>query len=814
MATFRRSLGVVVSLFIATQAFAASPNMASLRPQGGQRGTEVVVTLGGARLADAKELMFYQPGITTTKLEVVNDGAVKATLKIAPDCPLGLHDLRLRTATGISELRSFSVGALKEVNEVEPNNEFASPQPITMNTTVNGVADNEDADYYVVEAKKGERISAEVEGVRLGITHFDPYVAILDSKRFELASSDDSALVWQDGAASAIAPADGKYMILVRESAYAGNGACLYRVHVGNFPRPTATIPSGGKLNETVDVKWVGDVAGETTTKVTLPASPRRDFGVIAQDALGSAPHPNMFRLSPFGNVIEVEPNDNHPTATVFTPPMALNGVIGKKGDTDHFVFKATKGQTFDIKVFARSLRSPLDPVLYVGPRNGGATAGSDDSAGPDSYIRFGVPADGEYFISLVDQLQNGGPDYAYRIEVTPVEPKLALSVTSEATPRGTGAIAVAVPRKNRQAILVNASRADFGGELIIESNNLPPGVAMEADTMSANIGTFPVLFTATADAPLAGTLAGFSAKHTDPNVKFPVEFSHPIEMVLSLNNANLAYWTRTVDKVAVGVTDEAPFSIDIVEPKVPLVRGGQMNLKVVATRKPGFTGPIAVSLPWNPPGVGSAGGVVIPENQNEALIPMNADGGAELRTWKIVVNGTGTGPTGPVMVSTQLAKLTVAVPFVGLAYQAASVEQGKEVDMAIKVAKAVDFPGEATVVLYGLPNKVTTENKKITKDTTDLVFHIKTDAASPAGNHASLFCQVIITQNNEPIIHNIGTGQLRIDVPIPPKANAPAPAPMPVAAAPAPPAAAPAKPLSRLEKLRLEAQERAKAGK
>ena len=75
----------------------------------------------------------------------------------------------------------------------------------------------------------------------------------------------------------------------------------------------------------------------------------------------------------------------------------------------------------------------------------------------------------------------------------------------------------------------------------------------------------------------------------------------------------------------------------------------------------------------------------------------------------------------------------------------------------------------------------MTTDVKTITKDTTDLVFHVKTDAASPAGNHANLFCQVVITQNGEPIVHNIGTGALRIDVPLPPKPNAP---PMPVAVA------------------------------
>ena len=127
---------------------------------------------------------------------------------------------------------------------------------------------------------------------------------------------------------------------------------------------------------------------------------------------------------------------------------------------------------------------------------------------------------------------------------------------------------------------------------------------------------------------------------------------------------------------------------------------------------------------------------------------------------------------------------------------------------MAVKVAKAVDWAGEAQVTLIGLPNKVTTDVKTITKDATDLIFHIKTDKVSPAGNHASLFCQVVITRNGEPIVHNIGTGALRIDVPLPPKPQAAA---APVAqAAPKPAAPAAAKPLSRLEKLRLEAKQAA----
>ncbi|MFO0891219.1 MAG: peptidase [Isosphaeraceae bacterium] len=790
-------------------ALAASPSLGAIRPVGGQRGTELEATFSGARLGDAKEILYYQPGISTVSIAKVDDNSIKVKLKIAADAPLGLHDLRVRTASGISELRTFSVGALKEVPEVEPNNDFLAPQPIPMNVTLVGVADNEDVDHFVVEAKKGERISAEVEGMRLGITLFDPYVAILNARRFELASSDDAALIWQDGFASILAPEDGKYIIQVRESAYAGNGGCIYRLHVGNFPRATGLIPAGGKLGEKLAVRWIGDPAGEATSEVTLPAASVPGFGLTRQDERGVSPYPNAFRLTNLGNVLEKEPNDDQAKATPFTPPVALNGVIEKPGDVDQFVFAGKKGQTFDFRLHGRQVRSPIDSVMYLGKKGAGAAVGNDDAVGPDSAFRFTCPEDAEYAVWVVDHLGKGGPDYFYRIEATAVEPKLTISTNAEQIPLGTGPMAVSVPKGNRQAILIYGSRADFGGDLNLSIQNLPPGIAMEAPTMAASQAVVPVLFTAKADAPLGATLAGLAGKAADPKLNVQSEFTSTAALVFGQNNIHV--WTRTVDRLAVGVTEECPYTIEIVEPKVPLVRGGSMGLKVKAIRKPGFKAAISVSLPWNPPGVGSAGGIAIPEGQNEAVIPTNADGGAELRTWKIVVNGYSGVPSGPIMVSSQLANLTIAEPYLGMTFQAATVEQAKETDLAIKVAKNKDFSGNAQVTLVGLPNKVTTDVKTITKDTTDLLFHLKTDKVSPAGNHTNLFCQVVVTENGEPIVHNIGSGTLRIDVPLPPK---PAAAAEPAKPAAAPPPAAPAaKPLSRLEKLRLENKQKNQAG-
>ena len=120
-------------------------------------------------------------------------------------------------------------------------------------------------------------------------------------------------------------------------------------------------------------------------------------------------------------------------------------------------------------------------------------------------------------------------------------------------------------------------------------------------------------------------------------------------------------------------------------------------------------------------------------------------------------------------------------------------------------------------MTLIGLPNKVTTAPVTITKDTTEAVFHLKTDAKTPPGETKSLFCQVLVMQNGEPILHNLGSGRLRIDAPLAKKKPASASAPaLANAVKPVTTVAIkidPSKPLSRLEKLRLESRERAQGG-
>src|SRR3990172_3242073 len=176
-------------MLVPTVSHAASPRLSVITPRGIQRGTEGKLTFSGSQLKDAQEILFFSPGIAVTKLEPT-DGSVVAHVKVAPDCRLGEHVAHVRTASGISDYRTFYVGALPAVDEKEPNSQFDTPQQISLNVTVAGVIDSEDVDYFVVESKKMQPIPAEIEAMRLGQTLFDPYIAILDAKRFELSARD------------------------------------------------------------------------------------------------------------------------------------------------------------------------------------------------------------------------------------------------------------------------------------------------------------------------------------------------------------------------------------------------------------------------------------------------------------------------------------------------------------------------------------------------------------------------------------------------------------------------------------------------
>lgn len=801
-------LSVAGSLLIPQTVFGADPTLSVIVPRGVQRGTEQVIQFTGARLDDAEEIFFYEPGFEVLEIKPVNANAIDVKIRIAADCVLGEHTAQVRTKTGISDYRTFFVGALPAIDEKEPNTDFAAPQEVPINSTVVGTVENEDVDYFVVEAKKGDRLSVEVEGMRFGQTLFDPYIAILNDKRFELSAEDDSPLLKQDAATSIMIPEDGKYTIEMRDSAYGGNGNCRYRLHIGNFPRPKSVFPAGGKAGEPMEVSLIGDANGPIVQQVTLTDDGTSESIIFAEDASGITPSGHVMRISSVPNALEVEPNNGFENATpVAEFPSAFNGILQEPGDVDLYKFTAKAGQVFEVECYGRRIRSPIDPVMNLYKATGEGITGNDDSRGPDSYFRWQVPADGEYAIRIADHLNRGGPEFVYRVEFQEVKPSLKAGIPRVAR-YSQSRQQIYVPKGNRFATIISAERLNLAGELTIDGIELPPGITMTALPMPANLNTMPVVFESAPDAPLAGALVNFQMKTTDPNLNVAGHFSNRADFVIAGPGQSLYVW-KDVDRLPVATIEEIPFKLELIQPNVPLVRNGMMMIKIVAAKKEGWDEEIKIQFPFRSPGIGANSEIVIAKGQTEGLYQINADGNAALGSWPMYaigwanVNGASWG-------STQMASLEVTEPYVGMTVQRSSVEQGKETDVVVDVQVLKELKVPATVTLVGLPHKVTAEPLQVTGETKELVFKVKTEADSPAGTHKNIFCQVTVTENNESIVHaRVGDSELRIDVPLPMPTAAPVPAPMPAAVAvvaPAPAAPPAEKRLTRLEKLRLEA--------
>ena len=791
------ALSILLALIAPLTAF--SPVLNPVEPRGGQRGTEMEIHFHGERLEDISGALFYEPGLGLSKIEVKDGKHAVAKLTIAADAALGEHSLRLRGPGGLTELRSFWVGQFPSVPEAEPNATFDQAQRIGLNRTVEGTAGNEDDDYYVCSLKKGQRLSVEVEAMRLGRTMFDAYVAILDPKKFELASCDDTPLLRNDAFVSIIAPEDGDYRILVHEASYEGNEQCQYRLHIGTFPRPKAVFPTGGKPGETVDFTFIGDPSGPIQQSITLPPSANARFAIFPQHDGLSAPSPHWITVSPLDAVRETGPNHDPASATPVPPvPCAIHGIVDGEAKSDWFKFTAAKGRNLVFRVLARSHRSPLDSVLSIHQADGKQLAVNDDQGTPDSLVNWSCPADGDYNIQIRDQLGRGGPDFTYRIEITDKSPSIAATLPTVEQYISQKWKTFPVPRGNRYAAIINIARENIACDAVFEAGSLPAGVTMHSPPIPRSVTTFPVVFEAAADAPVAGGLHPFFLRSTGDAPALTGKLTDTIHHVDISNEGH--YHSASFDRIATAVTAEAPFKIDLLAPVVPIVKNGTLALKVRATRSAGYAEKITVRFLWNPPGISGPLTLEIPGDQSEILYELNASNDAAAADWQVCVLAEANTPQGPVLVASALTPLKVAEPYISMTLDLAATEQSKATSMLAKIETLHPFQGPATVELTGLPYGATCPPLTFTSDQTELAFLIAVAADAKIGKHNGVFCRVIVPGNGGTILHQTAMGStLRID------------AAAPVAKAEKPAASQakenPAKPLSRLEQLRQRAK-------
>lgn len=224
------------------------PTAARLMPQVGQRGTQVTLLMIGARLQKIEDVVFYRSGLRFVGYELLKEipedhsmqlkstpagTAVALTLRIADDCPLGEHHLRIRTNDQLSEMVSFWITPFRCVAEAnvgndsegKTNGDVDHAQPVELNSTVYGYhlkQNTMDNDWFRVELEKGQRLTVEVWSSCLGFQHFgamsDTKITVHGPDKKFLAAVDDTSLSDMDPILNLAAPATGTYYINIHQN--------------------------------------------------------------------------------------------------------------------------------------------------------------------------------------------------------------------------------------------------------------------------------------------------------------------------------------------------------------------------------------------------------------------------------------------------------------------------------------------------------------------------------------------------------------------------------------------------------------------
>lgn len=739
---------------------AAQPVLQRLEPQGAQRGTEVEIACFGQRLKDGPhQILLYEAGIQPGEIEVVNDKQVKCKLRLEDDCRIGRHALRLRTASGLSNLFTFHVGNLKEIQESEPNDSAGKPQTLDTNVVVNGLVKDRDCDYYAVDLAEGERLSVEIEGIRMGRTLFDPLIEVRDEAGTLLASCDDQPAAQQDAFVSLRAKQAGRVTIMVRESAFRGSDAATYRLHVGRFPRPVGVFPPVAVPGETNELRWLGPTFDRQSVSVEVPETDKAIYTAHAIDEHGIAPSGISLYLSTTAPTLELEPNNTREAAMELTAPGIAAGSISEPNDKDFYRFTLKQGETWDFRIRARELRSPLDAVIHVYDPNGKYVKGNDDDRGqPDSYMRFKAPIDGEYHLDVEDRQLRGREEMVYVLEISKPTPTAEVTLDER---RRYQAHVIPVPQGGRTTAMVTVKRKDVSGPLQVEFEGLPEGCEAHAVPLAKNYHRVPVLITAKPQAELDASLAAITARLTEQPSPMDSRFRQQSWLVRGRNNVHV--WSHFADRAAVAVTKALPYSVRAVEPKAPLVQGGSMELKIVAERNEGFDRSIAVRTLYNPPGVSTNQSRSITSGKNDVLIPITANHKARIGDWKLVFLGI-TSLRGSVECSTQLTTLKIVPAFFDMKIPTLTVTQGDTAELAVQLEQRTKFEGEAELELLRLPSGVTADKVKVTAESDSAVFQLQIAQDARIGRHRGVGCHARLMVEGEPVRYSQGYVELRVD--------------------------------------------------
>lgn len=713
-------------------------------PTGLRRGTSVELKLTGSNLADPTGLWTGCPARAIFPADNRNgkdQTRLRARLEVAKDAPLGLYAMRLATTHGLSNLRLFAVDDLPEIREGNTNRSLATAQPVPVPCVVVGHADPEASDYFRFAAQAGQRISFEVLGRRLG-SPLDPQLKLFDArtaKELDDGYSNDAPGLQTDPRLTYTFKTAGQYVVEVRDTQWAGGPEYWYRLRIGDFPCATNPVPMAARRGRKTLVHFAGPtVVGVPPVEVSVPDDPATQaLWVTPRGANGLSGWPVVLGVSDLDEQVEKEPNNEPRLANRIPVPGAITGQFQERGDVDHFVFAARKGQHYVIDAQTLELFSPALVTLTLRDPRGTTLARTDPQLSPpaDQRIDFTAPADGDVVVAVEHLLYAWGPTETYRLSVVPYEPGFTLALNSSRFEAARGT-AVAVP--------VFVSRHDYAGPIEVSAIGFPAwagrAVIPAGSPLAPNQPACVLFLNAPPDLPPGPYRLAIQGRATI-NGKVVSNLAS-VRAAISRDLASLPYPPPMLtNEAGVAVTSRAPFVLSAKIDRSEALRGTPFSLTITATRDPGFTDEIALSPLGLPPTVAPAF-QSIPKGQNAVTVQLTPALAAPLGKLMFGITGKLRSGNQEHTVTVGPVSLTLVSPF-DLKVEPPSIAMPPGGKAAVKVSavRHAGYNGPIALEFRNLPPGVTAPSVAIPPGQTRL--EIPLTAATTAAPGSSETVQV-----------------------------------------------------------------------
>jgi len=773
----------------------AEPSIESVWPPVAQRGTTFQLKITGGRLKNCRDLVFYSSELSCQKIDVISENELLATVAAAPECRLANEPFRVLSDHGFSELRTLRVSpfpvilsaAVAEVsasgstrrgsrsemadgvasmNQVDSTagtrqrgSEKSSDSPAVeitqLNSTLCGVLSPGVIDRYTVRLEAGQRLTAEMDAVRLGGELLDTVIFIKDPDGKVVASADDDPLLRQDPVVSLRATTAGVYELSVHETNYGGGEKSFYALHVGDFPAPSVAYPAGGQLGTQCPVRFVNSVTTETRS-VLLPTDIEtvRRFQLFNGESDRGSPTAIPFRISDFPNAFEASDSSNDSVNEQLVPatlPIALNGILERAGDVDYFAIDLTETEPLRIELFAARVGSPIDGIVTVLDSQQQILASNDDWDTHDSRVEFTPLKAGRYYVSVRDKLLAGGPSHVYRAEVTRITPTLTAFLPR---PDRTSQLhqTIAIPKGNRVLAKIGIRREFIDCDVEGELTGLPVGVHASPFSIPRDCFWIPTILEAGNQADLSAVLADIKVVGPSGEGVATGGFAQTVDLVAE--SADQLFTSTTVDRLPIAVTEAVPFRIDLVPPTVELARNGTLGIRVQISRENSFNEAVRVELPFLPPWISCEPFVVIPAKETTAVYELKAADRALPRTWPLVATArvdtvsaqADTTSIDGREVASQVVMLIIGPAPIDGKLDALDCEQGETLSVVCQLARKSPIRTSMLAELEGLPNRVVCQSATVDPDANQVHFKLVVAEDAPVGEFDQVQCRLTST--------------------------------------------------------------------